>query len=143
MKIKKTAALLFALLMFGTGALADEITVIVNGNKIESDVPAMVINDRTMLPMRAIFEELGANVTWIGEEKLIFATEGPNMVVMQIDNPIMSVQRIGEEGIEAVELDTAPFVYNDRTLVPVRAAAEALEATVQWDDETKTVTIIK
>lgn len=143
MQIKKTAALFFALFIFGTGALADEITVIVNGNKIESDVPAMVINDRTMLPMRAIFEKLGANVTWMEDEKLIFATEGPNMVVMQIDNPVMSVQRIGEDGIKIVELDTAPFVYNDRTLVPVRAAAEALEAAVRWDGETKTVTITK
>lgn len=133
------SAILFAVANHVTAE--DGITVYVNGEEIVSDVPAMIINDRTVLPMRTIFEKLGANVTWIAEDQLIFATKGTDMVVMQIGNLQMSVQTIDEDGIEVVELDTAPFVYNDRTFVPVRAVAEALDANVVWDSETQAVNV--
>ncbi len=133
------SAILFAVANHVTAE--DGITVYVNGEEIVSDVPAMIINDRTVLPMRTIFEKLGANVTWMAEDQLIFATKGEDMMVMQIGNSQMSVQTIDEDCIEVVDLDTAPFVYNDRTFVPVRAVAEALDANVVWDSETQTVNV--
>ena len=133
------SAILFAVANHVTAE--DGMTVYVNGEEIVSDVPAMIINDRTVLPMRTIFEKLGANVTWMAEDQLIFATKGEDMMVMQIGNSQMSVQTIDEDCIEVVDLDTAPFVYNDRTFVPVRAVAEALDANVVWDSETQTVNV--
>ena len=133
------SAILFAVANHVTAE--DGITVYVNGEEIVSDVPAMIINDRTVLPMRTIFEKLGANVTWMAEDQLIFATKGEDMMVMQIGNSQMSVQTIDEDCIEVVDLDTAPFVYNDRTFVPVRAVAEALDANVVWDSETQAVNV--
>lgn len=133
------SAILFAVANHVTAE--DGITVYVNGEEIVSDVPAMIINDRTVLPMRTIFEKLGANVTWMAEDQLIFATKGEDMMVMQIGNSQMSVQTIDEDCIEVVDLDTAPFVYNDRTFVPVRAVAEALDANIVWDSETQTVNV--
>lgn len=143
MRFRSFSAAVCAAMIFGAAAHADGITVMVNGTELVSDVPAMMVNDRTMLPMRAVFEALGADVTWMGDDRLIFATSGASMIVMQIGNDKMSVQRASEDGMEVITLDSPPYVYNDRTMVPVRAAAEALGASVEWDGDTKTVTITK
>ena len=120
---------------------ADTITVIVNGEELVADVEPQIVNDRTMLPMRAIFEALGAKVTWAAEHKTIFATAGPRLMVLQIGNDVMSVQKISDNSNEVITLDAPPYMYKDRTLVPVRAIAEAMEAKVDWNAETRTVTI--
>lgn len=119
------------------------ITITIDGEKLETDVNPQLVNDRTMVPMRAIFEALGATVTWFEEDQLIFATKGDTMIVLQIGNAKMSVQKTVEEGVTAIELDTAPYLYNSRTLVPVRAVSEALNAKVDWVGETNTVVITK
>lgn len=141
MRFRSLSAAVCAAMIFGVAAHADGITVMVNGTEVISDVPAQMMNDRTMLPMRSVFEALGADVTWMGDDRLIFATSGASMIVMQIDNDKMSVQRASEDGMEVITLDSPPYVYNDRTMVPVRAVAEALGASVEWDGDTKTVTI--
>ena len=63
------------------------------------------------------------------------------MIVMQIDNDQMSVQTVTSDENTAISLDVAPFIYNSRTLVPVRAVAESLDAQVDWVAETRTVII--
>ena len=57
-------------------ALADDITVEVNGTKIISDVPAMVINDRTVVPVRAVSECAGCTVDWDGASNTVIITSG-------------------------------------------------------------------
>lgn len=117
------------------------ITVMVNGSELKSDVSPQIVNDRTMLPMRAIFEELGADVSWLEADKIVLATKNDLMIVLQIDNYKMSVQSASEDGNNVIELDAAPYIHEGRTMVPVRAIAEALKADVKWDDVTRTVTI--
>ena len=94
-----------------------------------------------MLPMRSIFEKLGAVVTWVGADQLIFATKGNTFITLKIGVPQMSVQTTESTENKITELDTAPFIENDYTLVPVRAIAESLNANVEWNGETKTVAI--
>lgn len=108
-----------------------------NGTMLEFDVPPQIINGRTMVPMRKIFESLGADVTWNGETKTVTAKAEDTVIIMQIDNCTMSVN--GEE----ITLDVPPQLVNDRTLVPIRAASEGLSAVVEWYDITKTVSITK
>lgn len=144
MKSKKIIITICAATIFSSfSSYADngEITVTVNGQFLVSDTPAIIVNDRTMLPMRSIFEALGAEVTWIEEQQLIFASKGNRVILMQIGNTNMSIQKTDEDGIIVVPLDSAPFVYNERTMVPVRAAAEAFDSLVEWNGDTKTVTI--
>ena len=117
------------------------VTVKVDNAVVISPVPAQIVNDRTMLPMRSIFERIGAKVTWMESEKIIFATKGSFLITMQIDNTIMSVQHIENDEIIKIELDTPPFIVNGSTLVPVRAIAESLGYTVGWDPQTYTVDI--
>lgn len=118
-----------------------QVTVLIDGNTLETDTPPQLINGRTMLPMRAIFEAFDASVNWMGEDELIFATKGDMLVVLKIGAKEMSVQKASEDVGEIVTLDVAPFLFNERTMVPARAIAEALGADVDWVDETSTVVI--
>lgn len=139
--MKKTFALFLIICMLLCGveniALAEEVTVGVelNGVRLEFDVPPQIINGRTMVPVRKIFESLGAEVNWDGETRTVTAKTEERIVVMQIDNTVISVNST------EIVLDVPPMIVNDRTLVPVRAASEGLGAVVQWRDETKTVII--
>ena len=117
-------------------AFADtDISVIYNGQKISFDVPPQTINDRTMLPMRAIFEALGASVEWHEDIQAITSQRNKTFISLVIGKSDMLVNG------ELVSLDVAPCVINDRTLVPVRAIAEAFNLKVDWDENTKTVSI--
>ena len=126
-----------------TAPAQKEIDVIVNGKALEMDVAPVIVNDRTMVPMRAIFEALGARVNWIDTDRLIVATEGDTIIIMQIENEKMIIDKAVEGEKKTVILDSVPFIMNDRTLVPARAVSEALEANVAWDADTRTVTVTK
>ncbi len=126
-----------------TAPAQKEIDVFVNGKALEMDVAPVIVNDRTMVPMRAIFEALGARVNWIDTDRLIVATEGDTIIIMQIENEKMIIDKAVEGEKKTVILDSVPFIMNDRTLVPARAVSEALEANVAWDADTRTVTVTK
>ena len=111
------------------------ITVKVNYTVLTLDVPPMLENDRTLVPMRAIFEALGAEVSWYPESRAIVAVRGDTTVFMQVDDWYMSVND------EWIALDAPPRIVNDRTLIPLRAVAEALGAQVGWDEEMQVVTV--
>lgn len=150
---KILSALLIMMTLFTSAAFATddllispapaekEIDVLVNGEKLELDVAPIIVNDRTMLPMRAIFEALGAKVNWIPTGRVIIATKDELMITMQIDNANMVIETTESTEKEVLTLDAAPFILNDRTLVPVRAVAEALKADVIWEAETRTVKV--
>lgn len=111
------------------------ISVNINGMPLSFDVVPRIINDRTMVPMRAIFEALGAEVSWDGELQTITAVRENDTIRLTINEPRIYVNKALKE------LDTAPIIIDDRTLVPVRAVSEALGCTVDWDGETRTVAI--
>ena len=108
-----------------------------NGQKVEPKI----MNDRTMVPMRKIFEVLGAEVSWNGEEKIITANTENSQIILQIDHEKAVVKPTSGEEVEIV-LDAVPVIYEDRTLVPVRFIAESLNKKVDWDAENKTVIIV-
>lgn len=116
--------------------MADEdIKVILDGKALSFDVPPQIINDRTMVPLRAIFEALGASVDWNQETKTVTSTKDNTTIKLTIDSNTMSVNN------KSVTLDTPACVVNDRTLVPVRAISEAYNTKVDWNGDTKTVII--
>lgn len=142
--MKKLTALFCTVLVIfslSTNALAANPTVdvTINGTKIEFDVPAQIINNRTMVPMRKIFETLNASVQWVPEERGIIAISGTKIITMVIDKPRIMIADIAAQTEVMVELDVAPQIVNDRTLVPVRAVSEALGVQVDWDNATRTV----
>ncbi len=137
-------AVVIALSSFAPCFAEEFVDVFIEGNKIEFDVPAQIIDGRTMVPMRKIFETLGAEVEWYEEEQGILAlTPQGKVIVMKIGAKKMIVGNIatGEENI--IELDVPPMLLDSRTLVPARAISESLGYNVGWDEATYTVTIDK
>jgi hypothetical protein len=116
---------------------ADNITVQLDGVTLEFDQPPIIENGRTLVPMRAIFEAMGATVTWNGETQMIMGRKGAIDIVMWIDDNIVT-----KNGWNEITLDTPPKIVNGRTLVPVRAIAESFNATVDWDGNAQRVSII-
>lgn len=116
-------------------AYAEGINVFVNGNKLEFDAQPFIENDRTLVPMRAIFEALGAVVVWDEETHTVFAAQENNVVSVQTDQTTAFVNS------EPKTLDVAAKIVNDRTFVPLRFVSESLGCTVDWDGASQTVTI--
>ena len=136
--------------LLGNITFADDvISVYLNGERLEFDVPPQMINNRTMVPMRTIFEALGARVEWTEGFGIIRAFPGDGRLIrMHTENnqfvsnyEIIIRTNFGE--IETITLDVAPQIIDSRTLVPVRVVAETLGANVEWDGDAQAVLITK
>jgi len=113
------------------------IRVVLNGEELAFDVQPRIVNDRVMVPMRGIFESLGAEIEWEDSTRTMRATRADRVIVMRLDDGIMRVNQNG------FELDAAPLSVYGRTMVPIRAIADGLDATVNWDPDTQTVDIVR
>ena len=111
------------------------ISVELDANKLEFDTQPINIDGRILVPVRAIFEEIGATVSWDANLRKVISKLDGKTVVMTIDSKTMTVNG------EKIELDVPPMIISDRTLVPVRAATEAYNADVSWDAANNTVRI--
>lgn len=98
-----------------------------NQNLIEGDVPATILNDSTLVPIRLVSQALGTSVTWNGADRSITIKGNGSVLVLQIDSHSMY-----KNGTEAY-LPAAPSILYDRTMVPLRAIGEALDIDVRWD----------
>ena len=132
----------------------NEISVYVNGERLEFDVPPQIIDNRTMVPMRTIFEALGAEVRWLAEgwfeeEPTIIAVKDRISIQIWIGKTEMHIYILPEIETEIpdpispweITLDVPPMLVDNRTLVPLRAVSEAFDAVVDWDEETMTISI--
>ncbi len=98
-------------------------------------MPPVIIDDRTYVPVKEIFTKLGAVVDWKSNTKEIYIGYGDRMIIMQIGSGV-----INNNG-NIVLIPVAPRIVNDKTMIPVKYAAEAFGFGVHWDDATKTVYI--
>lgn len=106
------------------------------GNVILNDVAPEIRNERTMLPIRFIVENLGGSVVWdMAEKKTVIVKDG-NVIEIPIGQATAYVN--GEE----IELDSPAYIENDRTYLPLRFVAENLDAEVIWKADTQQVYII-
>lgn len=111
------------------------VKVLLNDNLLRFDVFPMVQDGRTLVPMRTIFESLGANVEWEAETQSIKAIKNDIVIELQLGNNILV------KNGEKIELDVCPQAIDGRTLVPLRAISNSLDVDVYWAGETKTVSL--
>ncbi len=136
--MKKTVSIILSLILVFSSfvCFADsDLTLKLDGNILETDVPPVIVNDRTMVPFRAIFEALGISVNWSAALRKVYATADDVTVILTVDSEKMIVND------KIITLEASPFIMNDRVLVPVRAVCEALSCTVDWDAQTRTVIV--
>lgn len=145
---KKIIALSMAAIMtagvMSVPVIADDepITVLINGEQLAipaGDTQPFIEEGRTLVPMRAIFEALGAKVDWDGETRTIISYDPVSdvSITMQIDSNVMYV------GETEITLDVPAKIAGDRTVVPIRAVAEGMSSVVGWDGDTRTVTVTR
>lgn len=142
-KMILTLACVFAL----TGACAyaqdGGIAVFANGKKVEFDAMPEIVGNRVMVPVRAVAEALGQEVRYYEKTKTIgFSDKG-----LGFDRTLL---KVGSDKVLTIEVssvakeektDAVPFIKKNRTYVPLRAVAEALDCEVDWEEDTRTVTV--
>ena len=139
MSTKRLSVLLAILFLLGmvrvSAAAADEIKVIVNEKSIVFDQPPVIENGRTLVPLRAIFEALGAEVKWNSKTQTVTAIRGDITIVLTIGSSILTKNDI------KIRLDVPAKLINGSTMIPVRAIAESFGSKVDWNANSRMVTI--
>ena len=107
-----------------------DIVMTLNDKAFYNDVAPVIVDNRTMVPIRVITEIFGGTADWNEETKEVTLTIDGKVIKMTV-------------GVVLEEYGTAPAIISDRTFVPVRFVADELGAETSWDDATKTVTITK
>ncbi len=107
----------------------------VNNELVTSDIPPIIINDRSLVPVRAIFEKLGAEVSWDAKNKKVSVSYIGNQVELKIndDNAIINGNK--------VKMEVPAKIINDRTMVPLRFVGEQLKMEVGWHADKGEITI--
>ncbi len=114
----------------------DEVKVTIDGEYVEFDQPPVIIEGRTMVPLRKIFEKLGAKVEYDPETSTVYASKTDFEMSMKIGENKYTVNNT------EYSLDVPSQIINDRTLVPVRAVSESMDCIVDWDGAARTVIIL-
>lgn len=150
-KARVLACLVAAIVAFALSqtcyALEETANVMVDGEYVEfTDQQPVIIDGRTLVPIRAVMEKMGKTVTWdeatqtttISDDEIsIFLTIGDNIM-----RQVVVDSGTGEVFEFDVELDVAPQIIGGRTLLPIRAVVEGFGTAVTWDEATSTVMII-
>ncbi len=118
-----------------TIASAQEIRVYVDGRPMNFDVPPTAIQGRVLVPLRGVFEQLGATVDFDARTQHIVAVRGSQSVELTLGSRQARVNDAPKL------LDVAAFTINGRTMVPLRFVSESLGATVQWVEASRTILI--
>lgn len=129
--MKKLLSFLLAFLLLSTTAAA--VDLYVDTTKVETDTPPTVVDGRTLVPVRAIFEAIGATVTWDAATNTATGIRGDVVVSIQIENTTAYVNG------EPRTLDVPAQLINNRTMVPARFISESMGCDVTWYQETETV----
>lgn len=109
---------------------------IVNDKVVKLDSAPQIVKGRTLVPLRFIAEAFGATIKWNPVFKLIIITLGDKEIMLQIGTNYASVNGV------KYNLETAPIIYSSVTFVPIRFISDSFNASVEWDANTKTITII-
>lgn len=128
MNFKKTLSALFlsGAMAFNAGA----VNLYVDSVKLEPEVPPTVVDGHTLVPLRSIFDALGASLEWDNNTSTATGVRGDSMIEIQIGSPTANVNG------EIRALETPAQVIDGNTMVPARFVTEGLNCIVKWDKAT-------
>lgn len=115
-----------------------ELTLVLNGEKFvpsEGQMPPVIVEDRTLVPVREVFEKLDGSVNWENEIRKVSVSLNGKNIELLINNRTVLID--GKE----TKLDVPAKIINNKTMVPVRFISENCGLNVEWDNATKTVTV--
>ena len=115
-----------------------EVILNLNGNEFEVSeglMPPIILDNRTLVPVREVFELLGGEVYWDASEKRVDVKLGEKEISLWIDNKNAKVDG------ETITTDVPAKIINSKTMVPARFISEQGGLNVNWNNETKTVSI--
>ncbi len=119
-------------LLFSASPTLAQASIYLDGQELAGASPVMV-GGRTMVPMRVLFEALGANVQYFSAEKIVLAQKNGVKVSLQANNQRVSINDVVQY------LDVSPQVYQGKLYVPLRFVTEALGGNARWDATSQTV----
>ncbi|MDK2960711.1 MAG: N-acetylmuramoyl-L-alanine amidase [Bacillota bacterium] len=128
-------AVVIALANLPAKAQAGEIKLVIDGMPVLPDVPPVIKNNRTLVPLRVISEGLGAQVGWNASTRTVTVQAPGQEIKLVIGSSTATVNG------KSVKLDAPAEIIKNRTFVPLRFIGEALGAEVHWDQNSRTVTI--
>lgn len=111
------------------------VEIFLDGRALDMDVPPEIRNQRTMVPIRAVAEAIGADVEWVQDTQQIVMTRAGSTVTMTLNSTTADIDG------RAVEMDVAPYATAGRTLIPARYVAEFFDQKVDWDGTKRQVLI--
>ena len=152
MKLFKTISILCLAILFASVAYAFPITIdgvtseysgpevklMLNNNLFtpsQDQMPPVIIDDRTLVPVREVFEALNGTVAWDNNTRTVTVTMNGNTIILTINSTTALINNVSKE------LDVPAKIINDKTMVPVRFISENGGLEVNWEDTTKTVYI--
>ncbi|MDR7870988.1 MAG: stalk domain-containing protein [Tissierellaceae bacterium] len=117
------------------------IKLVVDGKEITSDPKPVIENDRTLVPIRFVLEQLGAEFDWAPKDstvETVTITKGDISVNLRIDSQLVTYDKDGKNHIIT---DVAPKIIDDRTFVPIRLISNIFGLDIDWDNDTRSVII--
>ena len=117
------------------------VSIVLDGQLLESDIPAFIMDSRTLVPVRIISEHMGASVTWKADTRQVLIENSSTSITLTIGSPLAVVNGQTVELYDGVPATMAAVGSLTRTMVPLRFLSEQMGATVEFDGETSTVII--
>lgn len=135
--LKKKVAITFAFsTILSSAVFAQNINVVVDGSLVNFlNQQPVVVDGRTLIPLRGVFEKLGYSVVWDANTKTATLSNGTYNVVMQAGNKTFEVNS------KTFNLDVPAQIINSSMMIPLRAVGEGTGVSVNWDANTKTAEI--
>lgn len=155
---KKVASLFLSVLMmmtvfaFGINSsyAASRISIYIDGNYLNMDEPPVIRDGRTLVPLKAIMNSIGCTVEWYSEDQsiMVYSSDGEKpLLAMNINNSKAIIfydsEYSGDIAEAEVTIEAPPVIVGGRTMVPLRFIAETIGYEVEWDEQSKTVYLIK
>ncbi|MGI6604698.1 MAG: stalk domain-containing protein [bacterium] len=131
------ALMLITMVVGGSASVeaAPAIKLLINNEQVATDVAPTIVNNRTMVPLRVVSEGLGAQVHWDDKTRSVTVFSGGQEIKLGIGEKTATVN--GEKR----QIDAPAMIIKNRTMVPLRFIGEALGAQVEWNNNTRTVSV--